>query len=179
MLPTCYPQHFKNCMHWIMGAGLLISYLMFYDPSNTRVLMVYFEELCIWHQTRAVACKLEFFNFIRKIQFCIVQTTCNKEKVPMKSIRVSLNVPSTNKKKPSSFYKLRSVGEISNTSREEIITGFFLVCCTPYVLLKVIPNVDYGNKVMRLLVAVTAGVMFLNSAINPVLYVWRFTESRY
>ncbi|XP_052695659.1 uncharacterized protein LOC128174062 [Crassostrea angulata] len=42
-----------------------------------------------------------------------------------------------------------------------------------------IPNVDYTSKAMRLLMAVTAGVMFLNSAINPVLYVWRFTESRY
>lgn len=60
-----------------------------------------------------------------------------------------------------------------------VITGFFLFCCIPYFLLQIIVNVDYSSRFMKTLFAVTAGLMFLNSAINPCLYVWRFTESKY
>jgi hypothetical protein len=60
-----------------------------------------------------------------------------------------------------------------------VITGFFLLCCTPYFLLQIIPDINYNIKSMQTLFTITAGTMLLNSAINPILYVWRFTEARY
>lgn len=176
---------------WV--TGLLISYLMFYDPSNTYGIfcgIMYMAPNNNWSlptrvfQLLTILSNLFMYIYMSLILFeksnsVSYKPRDNKEKTPIKSI--SLNVPLTNQKSKvhSTKYGQSAKHQIQVVKKLAVITGFFLVCCTPYFLLKAIPNVDYTSKAMRLLVAVTAGVMFLNSAINPVLYVWRFTESRY
>ena len=72
--------------------------------------------------------------------------------------------------------------QINVIKKVSVINGCFLLCCTPYFVfraLRPIPNLDFENSSVRLVNQITAGMCMINSAINPVLYVWRFTEARY
>ena len=60
-----------------------------------------------------------------------------------------------------------------------VITGFFLICFIPFSFIQVIPKIDYENSTVKLFLSIAAGLRILNSAINPVIYVWSFTEARY
>lgn len=176
---------------WV--AGLVISYLMFYDPSNTYGIFCGIMHMApnnSWSMATRIFQLLtilsNLFMYIYMSMILVKRSNAvsfnpqdSKNKAPVQSI--SLNVSSGNQNSQPCFTKYgRSAKyQIRVVQKLAVITGFFLLCCTPYLLLNAIPNIDYTNKAMRILMAVTAGVMFLNSAINPVLYVWRFTESRY
>ena len=162
--------------------GILISYFMFYDPSH--VFGVYcgvmymapnnsFSLITRVLQLLTILSNLFMYIYMLKLLYerssAVSGVHCNdksKTKTP------EAHHQPTNHKL-SAKYQIRVVKKLA------VITGFFLLCCTPYFLVKAIPNIDYTDRKMRALTAVTAGIMFLNSAINPVLYVWRFTESRY
>ena len=69
--------------------------------------------------------------------------------------------------------------QINVIKKLAVITGFFLICFIPLSFIQVIANIDYENSTVKLFVSISAGLRILNSAINPVIYVWSFTEARY
>lgn len=60
-----------------------------------------------------------------------------------------------------------------------VITGTFLAMFTPFIITLTFPILDYSKSSGILVHNVTASLMVLNSAVNPILYVWRFKEPRY
>ena len=60
-----------------------------------------------------------------------------------------------------------------------VITGSFIVMCTPYLVTRSLGDAQVGEKINRSLRQLSGILVFLNSALNPVLYVWRFREARY
>lgn len=60
-----------------------------------------------------------------------------------------------------------------------VITGFFLVCYSPYIITEVLQGTLYNSTYSGTIHAVSLSLTLLNSAINPVLYVWRFNEARF
>lgn len=60
-----------------------------------------------------------------------------------------------------------------------MITGFFLICYSPYIFTQVLQGTLLNSNYIGKIHAVTLSLILLNSVINPVLYVWRFTEARY
>lgn len=58
------------------------------------------------------------------------------------------------------------------------ITGCFIFCATPYII-TTFPVLDYNTPVRKKIHIITAVTLLANSAINPILYVWRFREARY
>ena len=60
-----------------------------------------------------------------------------------------------------------------------VITGSFILMCTPYLITQSLADAQVGEKIHRSLRLWSGILMFLNSALNPVLYVWRFKEARY
>ncbi|XP_061185062.1 proto-oncogene Mas-like [Saccostrea echinata] len=58
------------------------------------------------------------------------------------------------------------------------ITGCFILCATPYII-TTFPVLDYSTPFGKKVHTITALTILSNSAINPVLYVWRFREARY
>uniref|UniRef100_A0A8W8L241 palmitoyl-CoA hydrolase n=1 Tax=Magallana gigas TaxID=29159 RepID=A0A8W8L241_MAGGI len=59
-----------------------------------------------------------------------------------------------------------------------VITGCFIFCATPYII-TTFPVLDYNAPVGKKIHMITAVTLLANSAINPILYVWRFREARY
>ncbi|XP_062603909.1 galanin receptor type 2-like [Saccostrea cucullata] len=62
-------------------------------------------------------------------------------------------------------------------SKMALITGFALVCYTPALLLHAFFPMKDSHY--RRLIAYTGVLLFSNSILNPILYVWRFKETRY
>lgn len=60
-----------------------------------------------------------------------------------------------------------------------VLTGTFLVMFTPFIITLTFPILDYSKKTGILVHNLTGSLMLLNSAVNPILYVWRFKEPRY
>ena len=60
-----------------------------------------------------------------------------------------------------------------------VITGSFILMCTPYLITQTLGDAQVGEKIHHSLRLWSGIFMFLNSALNPVLYVWRFKEARY
>ena len=60
-----------------------------------------------------------------------------------------------------------------------LITGSFILMCTPYLITQSLGDAQLGERVHHYLRLITGTVMFMNSAWNPVLYVWRFKEAQY
>ena len=60
-----------------------------------------------------------------------------------------------------------------------VITGSFVVMVAPYMIFLSVNAEQIGERVHHFLKLITGTVMFMNSAWNPVLYVWRFKEARY
>lgn len=60
-----------------------------------------------------------------------------------------------------------------------VITGFFLICYSPYIITQVLQGTLYDSTYSGTIHAVSLSLTLLNSAINPVLYVWRFNEARF
>ena len=60
-----------------------------------------------------------------------------------------------------------------------VITGTFLAMFTPFIITLTFPILDYSKSSGILVHNLTASLMVLNSAVNPILYVWRFKEPRY
>ena len=60
-----------------------------------------------------------------------------------------------------------------------LITGSFILMCTPYLITLSLGDAQVGEKFHHNLRLVTGTLIFMNSAWNPVLYVWRFKEARY
>lgn len=60
-----------------------------------------------------------------------------------------------------------------------VITGFFLVCYSPYVVTQVLQDTVYTSAYTGIVHALSLSLTLLNSAINPFLYVWRFAEVRF
>lgn len=60
-----------------------------------------------------------------------------------------------------------------------VITGFFLVCYSPYIITQVLQGTLYDSTYSGTIHAVSLSLTLLNSAINPVLYVWKFNEARF
>lgn len=60
-----------------------------------------------------------------------------------------------------------------------VITGFFLICYSPYIITQVLQGTLYNITYSGTIHAVSLSLTLLNSAINPVLYVWRFNEARF
>lgn len=60
-----------------------------------------------------------------------------------------------------------------------VITGFFLVCYSPYIITQVLQGTLYDSTYSGTIHAVSLSLTLLNSPINPVLYVWRFNEARF
>uniref|UniRef100_K1PI16 palmitoyl-CoA hydrolase n=1 Tax=Magallana gigas TaxID=29159 RepID=K1PI16_MAGGI len=59
-----------------------------------------------------------------------------------------------------------------------VITGCFIFCASPYII-TTFPVLDYKSPVGKRIHMITAVTLLANSAINPILYVWRFREARY
>ena len=60
-----------------------------------------------------------------------------------------------------------------------VITGSFVVMSTPYLVTRLLGDDQVGEKLNRSLRQFSGISVLLNSALNPVLYVWRFREARY
>ena len=72
-----------------------------------------------------------------------------------------------------------TTADINVIKKLAVITVFFLICLIPLTLAQVIPNIDFENSIVMMTISIFAVLRFLNSAINPILYVWNFTEVRF
>ena len=59
------------------------------------------------------------------------------------------------------------------------IIGLFLFCYTPICVLKVLTDLYYEKNSVRVFIKTRSVLCFLNCAINPVLYAWRFAEAMF
>jgi hypothetical protein len=179
-------------LSWLLG--ILISYLMFFDPSHplgifcgrmfkaplnavsystkvfqiltisSNLFMYMYMSLSLCTRFRSVAVLQPMKRMNKSSSNCNLQT--------VQSDRIT-----TRNKDINNGQSIRS--QVKVMKKLAVITGFFLLCCTPYFLLQILLDINYNIKSMQTLFTITAGTMFLNSAINPILYVWRFTEARY
>ena len=68
----------------------------------------------------------------------------------------------------------------SRTVRKiSVFTGVFLASFSPFMIIYTFPVFDITSKVGKSIYTVSSSLVLLNSACNPVFYVWRFTEPRY
>jgi hypothetical protein len=178
-------------LSWFVG--MLATYMMFFDPSHPLGIYCGLMSLSTYnfvaYSAKTFQLLIILSNMFMYIYFSLsLYIRAKSVSVPViKTIsRSSENIESQNvqpARKPSrkpntgNGHSFRNQAMVAK--KLAVITGFFLFCCTPYFLLQVIPNVDYSRGPKRFLFAFTGGLMFINSAINPCLYVWRFTEARY
>lgn len=148
---------------WIMG--FIISYWTFYDPSHPLGISCWYIALyetpsSLVRETavyfRVLLILLNLFSYIHMAH------------VVNKRVNVTAEFGNADKREQINIIKKLSV-----------ITGFFLLCVTPLVLMHIIPNIDYENNTVRMVLSVLGLLYIFNSAINPILYVWRFTEVRF
>jgi hypothetical protein len=59
-----------------------------------------------------------------------------------------------------------------------VITGIFLFCTTPYIVTQIL-QVHIGCQYLETSYVISMCLWIGNSAVNPILYVWRFKEARY
>jgi hypothetical protein len=205
-------------LSWLLG--ILISYLMFFDPSHplgifcglmfqtpfsavsysakvfqvftitSNLLMYMYMSLSLFISSRSIfgipsiktvcTCKSKENPPTQNVQHInpSIKTVCTcKSKENPSTQNVQPSKISTRNLNSNNGQSVRNQTRV--VKKLAVITGFFIFCCTPYFLFQIIPDVDFSRRSMRTLHTIFAGIMFLNSAINPVLYVWRFTESRY
>jgi hypothetical protein len=74
---------------------------------------------------------------------------------------------------PMSKEYLRMVKKLS------VVTGVFLAAYFPFMLIFTFPIFDKSSDIGKGLFGFTSVMVLLNSACNPVFYVWRFSEPRY
>jgi hypothetical protein len=60
-----------------------------------------------------------------------------------------------------------------------VVTGVFLAAYFPFMVIFTFPIFDKSNRIGQGIYSFTAVMVLLNSACNPVFYVWRFSEPRY
>lgn len=60
-----------------------------------------------------------------------------------------------------------------------LLVGIFLAAYFPFMVIYTFPVFDMTSQLGRNIYTFTASLVLLNSACNPVLYVWRFSEPRY
>lgn len=60
-----------------------------------------------------------------------------------------------------------------------VLTGFFLVLFCPFIVIITFPVIDTSSEHGRRVFFITALLVIINSACNPIMYVWRFSEPRY
>ena len=89
------------------------------------------------------------------------------------------------KRKMKTIFDVNSMGSQTPGNQSQVviklsvITGTFLAMFTPFIITLTFPILDYSKSSGKLVHNSTAVLMVLNSAANPVLYVWRFKEPRY
>jgi hypothetical protein len=174
-------------LSWLVG--ILISYLMFFDPSGHLGIFcgVMFQ---VPFNNVSFCAKVFLVLIIVSNLFIMSFYKRSRSVSAIPSVRTVSKLNgncSLESVQPSRFpiqnHDINNGQSIKNQvkvmKKLTVITGFFLLCCIPYFLFQTIPNVNYSVKTIRYLFGITAGIVFLNSAVNPVFYVWRFTESRY
>lgn len=154
---------------WVLGT--LVAYLMLYDPSHPWGIYCGIMYLAPRTAVSEPAKYFQLLTILSNFYMYIYMASALRKRLT----RMNPTQPSDGNKQKDGAIK----EQINVVNKLAVITGFFLFCCTPYFFIKILHDLDYENKIVRIAVQVSAGIMFLNSAINPVLYVWRFTEARY
>ena len=148
---------------WIVG--IVAAYLQLYDPSHPFGIACYVVNEAPPSILRKVGNFFELMTILLNIpMYVYMASAVSKLLVKVDQNSVSTDVTSA---------------QINIIKKLTVITGFFLICFTPFSFIQVIPNIDYGNSTVKLTISISAGLRILNSAINPVIYVWSFTEARY
>lgn len=74
------------------------------------------------------------------------------------------------------FISLRQTRIVRKIS---VLTGFFLAVFCPFIVIITFPVIDTSSEQGKRVFFITALLVILNSACNPIMYVWRFSEPRY
>lgn len=83
------------------------------------------------------------------------------------------------------IFNINSTGNLAPSNQSKVaiklsvLTGTFLIMFTPFIITLTFPILNYSKKTGILVHNLTGSLMLLNSAVNPILYVWRFKEPRY
>lgn len=69
--------------------------------------------------------------------------------------------------------------ETRTVRKISVFTGMFLAAFSPFMMIYTFPILDMTSSIEKSIYTISATLVLLNSACNPVLYVWRFSEPRY
>lgn len=78
---------------------------------------------------------------------------------------------------PQKFMFTRRQSRIAR--KISMLTWFFLVLFCPFMTLFTFPIIDISSHLGSRVLFVTGILLLLNSACNPIIYVWRFSKPRY
>lgn len=147
---------------WIFG--IFLTYGMFFDHDANLgfscELMAFSTKNKINTIFRCILIRFVFLNLImfgyllHKIRKCVYQVQhTHIPQVPQRPSRV--------------------------VRKKALLVGIFLAAYFPFVVIYTFPVFDMTSQLGRNIYTFTASFVLLNSACNPVLYVWRFSEPRY
>ena len=146
------------------GFGFVLTYGMFFEYDATLglscELMAFLKKNVINITFRCVIIFIVFLNFL---MFGYLVHHIRKS-----LLRVHAENDNLFSKRQS-----RTVRKIS------VFTGVFLATFSPFMIIYTFSVFDITSKVGKSIYTVSSSLVLLNSACNPVFYVWRFTEPRY
>ena len=158
---------------WV--AGMLLAYMAWYDPTQHFGIFCGLMYQAPVNVTRDAASFLLGFTILLNLFFfvCILNVLRKRRVIHKGTCTTSHAVENCN-------LDGVTTENINVVKKLSVITGIFLFCITPFIVFKIIvrsliPKLDYADVVCK----TTTILAILNCAINPVLYVWRFTEARY
>ncbi|XP_062579264.1 sphingosine 1-phosphate receptor 1-like [Saccostrea cucullata] len=156
----------KSCVFlWI--TSFIVTYFMFYDEDHSYGIccgyMYTLKKNIINNAVKSFLLLLVFSNLIMYGYLL----RCIKG-----SLRRTFDL--------SHFRTCKMINNQSNVVKKlSVITGLFLAMYTPFILTLTFPILDYSKTSGKLIHTLTGVLMVLNSAVNPILYIWRFKEPRY
>lgn len=151
-----------SVLSWILGIFLTYGMFFGYEFGNglSCELMAFLTRNTI---NTIFRCTLICLVFLNLIMFGYL----------LHHIRKGFRVVHQTKTVQFSQRETRTVRKIS------VFTGMFLAAFSPFMMIYTFPILDMTSSIEKSIYTISATLVLLNSACNPVLYVWRFSEPRY
>lgn len=151
-----------SVLSWILGSFLTYGMFFGYDYGNglSCELMAFLTRNTI---NTIFRCTLIGLVFLNLVMFGYL----------LHHIRKGFRKVHHTKTVQFSQRETRTVRKIS------VFTGMFLAAFSPFMIIYTFPILDLTSSMEKIIYTFSATLVLLNSACNPVLYVWRFSEPRY
>ncbi|XP_056009294.1 melanocortin receptor 3-like [Ostrea edulis] len=150
------------CFAWITGFPLTFGMFFGFDAKYG-----FSCELMAFHEMNAIN------SIFKGVLLCIVVVNFLMFGYLLYHSRKKLSRTYPQQKQPMPHQYSRMVRKLS------VVTGVFLMAYFPFMMIMTFPILDKSSGIGKGIYSFTATMVLLNSACNPVFYVWRFSEPRY